>query len=59
MTVLKSIFIDVVHMKIHTIFQRKLLAENEDEVGCAFTSADGIIVNESSPGSPVKVASQI
>jgi len=34
-------------------FQRKLLTENEDEVGCAFTNADGIIVNESYPGSLV------
>jgi len=50
---LKSIFIDVVHIKIHKIFRRKLLAENEDEVGCAFTNANGIIVNESYPGSLV------
>ena len=45
---MKSIFIDVVHIKIHRIFQWKLSAKNEDDVGFAFTNAASI-VNESSP----------
>ena len=39
---MKSSFIDVLHIQIPRIFQRKFLAENEDEVGCAFTNADGM-----------------